>query len=163
MKNRKKKLIAIILFLVVSLIIATILIIFYLSTDIFKSNQTLFLKYFEKNIENLVEIEKIFQDMEYEKKLKNSKYLEEIQLKFNYIEDCGTTSENTSNIINELKLTLEGQVDNVNKYNYKDIKLYHIIVCNNIRTFKFSFKNRTPANNCKNYIRFLIIPNLKLY
>ena len=123
MTRKKRRTLIISILVVILLIIATSLIILYLNTDMFKSNQTLFLKYFGNNTENIKEIEKIFENTEYENLLKNSKYLEETEIKVNYTEDYGTTSENTSNSINNLKLIIEGQVDNVNQYIYKDVKL----------------------------------------
>lgn len=123
MTKKKRKILIISILLVTLLIIATLLIVLYFNTDMFKSNQTLFLKYFGKNIENVKEIEKIFENAEYEKSLETKKYTEDIQIKANYTENYGTTSESTSNSINNLKLTIEGQTDNANKYNYKDIKL----------------------------------------
>ena len=123
MTKKKRRILMISILVVTLLMIVTSLIILYLNTDMFKSNQTLFLKYFGKNTEIIKEIEKISEKTEYENLLKNSKYIEEIEMKVNYTQDYGTTSENTSNSINDLKLTIEGQIDNVNKYNYKDIKL----------------------------------------
>lgn len=123
MTKKKRKILIISILLVTLLIIATLLIVLYLNTDMFKSNQTLFFKYFGKNLENVKEIEKILENTEYEKSLENRKYTEDIQIKANYTEDYGTTLESTSNSINNLKLTIEEQTDNANKYNYKDIKL----------------------------------------
>lgn len=123
MTKKKRKTLIISSLIMVVLIIVTSLTILYLNTDMFKSNQTLFLKYFGKNIENIKQIENILKKTQYENILKNSKYIEEAEIKVNYTEDYGTTLENTSNSINSLKLKIEGQVDNINQYNYKDIKL----------------------------------------
>ena len=41
----------------------------------------------------------------------------------NYIENYGTTLENTDNEINKLKLTIDGETDKETDYQYKDIKL----------------------------------------
>lgn len=123
MTKKKRRTLTITIFVIILLLIVTSLIIVYVKTDMFKPNQTLFFKYFEKNTEIIKEIENIFENTEYENLVKNSKYIENIEMKVNYTEDYGTTSENTSNSINDLKLIIEGQVDNANKYNYKDIKL----------------------------------------
>ena len=123
MTKKKKKTLMISSLIVILLIIVSSLIILYIKTDMFKSNQTLFLKYLGENTEIIKEIEKISENTEYENLLENSKYTENVEMEVNYTEDYGTTSENTNNSINDLKLTIEGQVDNVNKYNYKDIKL----------------------------------------
>ena len=123
MTKKKRRTLLISILVVLLLIIVVSLVILYLNTDIFKSNQTLFFKYLGKNTEIIKEIEKIYGNTGYEDLLENSKYTQDIEMKVNYTEDYGTTSENTSNIINNLKLTIEGQIDNVNKYNYKDVKL----------------------------------------
>lgn len=120
-KKRKTLLIAIVVFFI--LIIATTLIILYLNTDLFKSNETLFLKYVGKNVQNIETIEKIFENTDYNNLLETSKYTEETEVKVNYTKNLGITSEDTSNAINKLKLQIEGQTDKTNQYNYKDIKL----------------------------------------
>lgn len=120
-KKRKTLLIAIVVFFI--LIIATTLIILYLNTDLFKSNETLFFKYVGKNAQNIEAIEKTFENTDYNNLLETSKYTEETEVKVNYTKNLGTTSEDTSNAINKLKLQIEGQTDKTNQYNYKDIKL----------------------------------------
>lgn len=125
MMTRKKRItLAITISVVIVLTIAITLILLYLNTDMFKSNQTLFLKYFGKNSENIKGIEKIFENTEYEQSLENNKYLEESEIKINYTENYGTTLESTNNSINNLKLTINEQVDKANQYNYKDFKLW---------------------------------------
>lgn len=124
MTRKKRRTLIISILVVILLIITTSLIILYLNTDMFKSNQTLFFKYFGNNTQNIKEIEKIFENTEYENSLENNKYLEETEIKINYTQNYGTTSEDTSNNINNLKLTINGQVDKANQYNYKDVKLW---------------------------------------
>ena len=48
---------------------------------------------------------------------------ETIETKINYTEKIGTTEENTENSINNLKIISNGQIDNNNNYNYKNIEL----------------------------------------
>lgn len=120
-KKRKILVIAIVVFFI--LIIATTLIILYLNTDLFKTNETLFLKYVGKNAQNIENIEKIFENTDYNNLLETNKYTEETEVKVNYTKNLETTSEDTSNAINKLKLQIEGQTDKTNQYNYKDIKL----------------------------------------
>lgn len=89
----------------------------------FKSNKTLFFKYFGKNSENIKEIEEIFESTEYEKNLQNNKYTDDINIKVNYTNNLQTTSEDNSNTINNVKLLIKGEEDKNNKYSYKDFKL----------------------------------------
>lgn len=124
MMPRKKRIalaIAIPSIIVIIIIITGILL--YLNTDMFKSNKTLFFKYFEKNSENIKEIEEIFESTEYEKNLQNNKYTDDINIKVNYTNNLQTTSEDNSNTINNVKLLIKGEEDKNNKYSYKDFKL----------------------------------------
>lgn len=124
MMPRKKRIalaIAIPSIIVIIIIITGILL--YLNTDMFKSNKTLFFKYFGKNSENIKEIEEIFESTEYEKNLQNNKYTDDINIKVNYTNNLQTTSEDNSNTINNVKLLIKGEEDENNKYSYKDFKL----------------------------------------
>lgn len=124
MMPRKKRIalaIAIPSIIVIIIIITGILL--YLNTDMFKSNKTLFFKYFGKNSENIKEIEEIFESTEYEKNLQNNKYTDDINIKVNYTNNLQTTSEDNSNTINKVKLLIKGEEDKNNKYSYKDFKL----------------------------------------
>lgn len=124
MMPRKKRIalaIAIPSIIVIIIIITGILL--YLNTDMFKSNKTLFFKYFGKNSENIKEIKEIFESTEYEKKLQNNKYTDDINIKVNYTNNLQTTSEDNSNTINNVKLLIKGEEDKNNKYSYKDFKL----------------------------------------
>lgn len=124
MMPRKKRItLAIIIPLIIVLIIAITWMVLYLNTDMFKSNQTLFLKYMGKNVDNAKAVEKIFKNTEYEDLLQNNKYVENSEIKINYTKNLETTSEDTNNSINKLKLTIEGQVDKTSKYDYKNLKL----------------------------------------
>lgn len=123
----RKKRIALALAIAIPSIIVIIIIItgilLYLNTDMFKSNKTLFFKYFGKNSENIKEIEEIFESTEYEKNLQNNKYTDDINIKVNYTNNLQTTSEDDSNTINNVKLLIKGEEDKNNKYSYKDFKL----------------------------------------
>lgn len=124
MMPRKKRIalaIAIPSIIVIIIIITGILL--YLNTDMFKSNKTLFFKYFGKISENIKEIEEIFESTEYEKNLQNNKYTDDINIKVNYTNNLQTTSEDNSNTINNVKLLIKGEEDKNNKYSYKDFKL----------------------------------------
>lgn len=120
---RKKKILVILIItlIIISIVIAFILL--YKNTDIFKSNQTLFLKYVGQNIENLNKNEEIFKKTELDDILQKNSYTENSEIKINYTKNIGTTLENTNNQINKLKLKIEGKTDKENQYDYKNIKL----------------------------------------
>lgn len=117
-KKQKKKMIIIGAVMAVIFMLAAFVAI-YLLTDMFKSNKTLFLKYLGKNAENLETIVETFENQN----TIDNKYEENTEIKVNYTENIGTTSENTDNAINDLKITIDGQTDKQNKYDYKNIKL----------------------------------------
>ncbi len=124
MMPRKKRITVIIIGIVaIILLITTLFILLYNNTDMFRSNQTLFLKYIGKNSENINEIQKIWEKTEFDNLLETSLYTENLELKVNYTKNIGTTAENTTNSINQLKVLVEGQADRRNQYEYKNVKL----------------------------------------
>lgn len=124
MMTRKKRITLIIVIVVlVLLIIGGIFIFLYLNTDMFKSNQTLFVKYLGKNSENIQGLQNIVNKTEYDELLKTNPYNVTSEIKVNYTQNVGTTEENNNNSINQLKMTIEGQTDNNNNYDYRNIKL----------------------------------------
>lgn len=124
MMPRKKRItLMIVIAVVILLAISISIILLYLNTDLFKSNQTLFTKYFANNLENLASIENSNNKTQYEELLNTNPYAENLEMKVNYTKNIGTTSENTANAINTLKIVEEGQVDKTNQYDEKTIKL----------------------------------------
>ncbi len=124
MMPRKKRItLMIVIAVVILLAISISIILLYLNTDLFKSNQTLFTKYFANNLENLASIENSNNKTQYEELLNTNPYAENLEMKINYTKNIGTTSENTANAINTLKIVEEGQVDKTNQYDEKTIKL----------------------------------------
>ena len=124
MVTRKKRgtlLIAIIIILV--LILATVFAILYFTTDNFKSNQTLFVKYMGKTEENYNWIEETIKNIVMSEELKSTPYEESTTIKVNHTKNVGTTSEDTSSNINKMQVTIDGKTDLQNKVDYKDIKL----------------------------------------
>lgn len=106
------------------LIIMTIsLILLYINTDLFRSNANLFVKYFGQNVENIDLIYQKIGESELNQLLQQNKYTTKTKIKMNYLEGIGTTSENTQNSIQQLKLNIEGHKDQKNQYNYQDIHL----------------------------------------
>lgn len=124
MMTRKKRITLIIVIVVlVLLIIGGIFTFLYLNTDMFKSNQTLFVKYLGKNSENIQDLQNIINKTEYDELLKTNPYNVTSEIRVNYTQNVGTTEENNNNSINQLKMTIEGQTDNNNNYDYRNIKL----------------------------------------
>lgn len=123
---RKKRKMIIVIGVISALLFAalvTTLILLYLRTDMFKSNQQLFTKYIGKNVENLGTIYKTIGKSEYQESLQQSKYAMSTEMKINYTENIKTSSESTQNSINQLRLKINSQVDKNNQYNYQDINL----------------------------------------
>lgn len=119
----KKKRIAIISIIVaiIVLIIITTLVVLYLNTDIFKSNQSLFIKYIMQNADN---IDNTVQNLENNNNiLDNKKYTSTTNVKLNYTENTGTSSESSKNSINHYSLLMEGKTDKEAGYNFQNIKV----------------------------------------
>lgn len=121
--RKKRRAIIIVSIILVIIIIVVALALLYLNTDMFKSNDTLFAKYIGQNVENIEALYKEIGKSEYQDLLQQSKYTTETQVKVNYAENIGTSSESTQNSINLLKLKINGQTDHSNNYNYQDIRL----------------------------------------
>ena len=123
MTIKKRITLIIVIVVLVLLIIGGIFTFLYLNTDMFKSNQTLFVKYLGKNSENIQDLQNIVNKTEYDELLKTNPYNVTSEIKVNYTQNVGTTEENNNNSINQLKMTIEGQTDNNNNYDYRNIKL----------------------------------------
>lgn len=121
--KKKRRMIKIVITVFIVIILIAVLVMLYLTTDMFKSDETLFFKYLGKNSENMSEIQNMLKNQDFEDILKSNIYTENDELTINYIEDYGTTSENTDNIINKLKLKINGETDKENDYQYKNIQL----------------------------------------
>ncbi len=116
--------------IVIGCIIAVILIIvgifayFYFTTDFLKSNEALFAKYIRKAAVNVEEILVDNKGVEYDNLLQNNKYLTNIEVTGNYTSGIGTTTEGSQeNVLNNLKLIINGKTDAMNNVDYKDIVL----------------------------------------
>lgn len=123
MTRKKRRVFLIVIIVVILLILATTFVVLYLNTDMFKSSKTLFAKYMGENADNLKALENIISKTEYDMQLETNPYNETIEAKVNYTQNIGTTEENTNNGINQLEVTIEGQTDNNNQYDYRTIKL----------------------------------------
>lgn len=123
--RKKRRLIVLILIILIILIIGVGFTLVYLNTDLFKSNRTLFMKYFSQNFDNISQMSSnLMQKNDYENSLEQSKYTVNTQINVNNTENLGTTEEDTSNVINRLKIVADGQIDKANQYEYQTMNLY---------------------------------------
>lgn len=123
MTRKKKRLIMIGIPSIIILLVIIILGVLYFTTNLFKSEEVLFFEFLEKNSKSIIEIKNAFENEEYDNMLQESNYNQNQELNINYIQNYGTSSESTDNIINKLKLTVSGEKDNNSNYEYKDIRL----------------------------------------
>lgn len=123
MPRKTRRMIMIATIIMIVLVIIVTLVFLYINTDMFKSSSTLFTKYLGQNVENMDSFYQEATTSEYDEMLQQKKYKTESQIKVNYTENIGTTSENTENSINQLKLKISGQTDKSNQYNYQAIQL----------------------------------------
>lgn len=122
-KKKKRKVIIIAFSIIVVLAIISAFVALYLFTDMFKSNKVLFAKYLSQNVTNMQNMQNNFKNSEYDNLLEQNKYTSTTDIKVNYINGLGTTLENTSNAINNLRINVDGQTDLSQGYNYQNIKL----------------------------------------
>ena len=111
---------------VVLLIIIGICVYLYFTTDMFKSNKMLFGKYIQKAAQNVESIAKDSTGESFDSMLDSNKYTSNTEITAKYLNGIGTTAENNQNVINSLKLIINGKIDRTNpddKIDYKDIVL----------------------------------------
>ena len=109
----------------ISLLVITIigiLAFLYLETDAFKTNETLFTKYLAQNFEELDNL-KNNSNSTTKSLLENSKYTSKIDGQIEYIENKDTSDENKNSSVNNIKLKINVQKDNQNKYKYYDMAI----------------------------------------
>lgn len=123
MMPRKKRL-AIIISIVtlIIILIVGILAFLYIKTDAFKTNETLFTKYFIQNF-NIADTLLTDNSSQIQEVLDNNKYTSELTGKLEYTENIGTSDENQKNPVNDAQLKISSQTDKKNNYYYKDIKI----------------------------------------
>ena len=89
-------------------------------TDAFKSDKALFMEYANKNI---IQIKEIFKPIISNENLVMNKYREKISVDIDFIQEIGTSEENSDNVINDLELSVLSEIDKQNNYGYSNIKL----------------------------------------
>ena len=121
-RGRRNKIIIISISIVIIAILITCVVL-YFTTDMFKSNEVLFSKYLGKAAQNLETILVNEKEEAYSNSLKNNKYISTTEITADYTNGIGTTAQNNDNIINNLKLTINGKTDNLGGIDYKDFLL----------------------------------------
>ena len=123
MKARKTRITILIVSILLILIIAIgILVYLYIKTDAFKSNETLFAKYFMQNTE-VLEYIKEEDSLGIENILATNKYTSEITGEIQYTENKETSNENRNSKINDVAIKVDSQIDNTNNYKYRDVTI----------------------------------------
>ena len=142
MQKKGKKIIIKSIILTIIISVATIVVAYFVTNTV-ETEQSKFFKYISQNIDNFNELFEIIDDDNYKEELEKHKYTSEGQLKINYIENIGTSSESTQNPLNNLKIQTQGKVDNENEYNYQNIKLLN--KDENIMQIEYIKENSTSA------------------
>lgn len=122
MPRKKRIAIIVISFIIVLLIVGSIFTYLYLNTDMFKSNQTLFGKYFIQNFDVLSTITQSAAP-EINQTLDENKYTSNLNATVEYTASKNTSDENKNNAINKAQLEIESKTDKTSQYQYKDISL----------------------------------------
>lgn len=123
MPKKSKKTLIIVLIIVVLVVIMGILVYLYLTTDAFKSNESLFVKYMGKAFQNIETLKDDTKGDDYNAMLENNKYLSSTELLANYTANAGTSNESTSNLVNNLKIDITGQTDKSVGFMYANMSL----------------------------------------
>ena len=116
MPRKKRRAILISIILVILIIIATICIVLYATTDMFKSNDVLFGKYTRQLLDNLDDILNEEHMAEMEEILNNNKLTSNTTATVRYNENG-----DSSNPINNIQVNISGEEEKTTGYNYKDI------------------------------------------
>lgn len=120
----RKKRIAILVVSIVLVILAIVgtIIFLYLKTDAFKSNETLFAKYFMQSF-NAIDIIKNNDALGIDNTLNANKYTSELKGKIEYTKNVETNSEDKNSSINQIGLNVKSNIDKSNDYDYKNITI----------------------------------------
>lgn len=118
----RKKRIAIIVTIItlISLLIIGIFAFLYLKTDSFRSNETLFVKYFIQNFSSL-EFLNENENSTINNLLNTNKYTSQVTGNIKYTENIGTSDENTNSPINDVGIKINSNIDKINSYYYSNI------------------------------------------
>lgn len=120
MSSKNKSIIIVVTLIITIAIIASILAIMYLKTDMFKSNDILFSKYFAQNFE-VLDLLNVQSNSEVEGLLETNPYTSNLEANIKYTENIETSDENTDNVINKIGVKITSNIDKPNQYTYRDI------------------------------------------
>lgn len=114
--------------LMITAIVLTILIIIgilgflYLKTDVFKTNEELFAKYFMKGFD-AIDVIKNEDTLGIENTLETNKYTSDLKGNVEYTTNLGTDSEDKNSSINQIGINVKSDIDKTNNYKYQDISI----------------------------------------
>ena len=116
MPRKKRRAILIFVILIILLMIATVCVVLYATTDMFKSNDVLFEKYTRQLLDNLDDVLNEDHMAEMEEILNNNKLTSNTTATINYSENG-----DTSHPINNIQMNISGEEEKTTGYNYKDV------------------------------------------
>ena len=116
MPRKKRRAILIFVILIILLMIATVCVVLYATTDMFKSNDVLFEKYTRQLLDNLDDVLNEDHMAEMEEILNNNKLTSNTTTTINYSENG-----DTSHPINNIQMNISGEEEKTTGYNYKDV------------------------------------------
>ena len=123
MKKNKKSIVVIITAIVVLAIVIATFVFAYFTTDLFKSNKSLFLNYISQNKE-IVDLFKQDESMKtYVEKQKTTPFDVQGTLRFSDSFDTKNLDANVASILKKSSITISGNTDKVNNYTYRSAKL----------------------------------------
>lgn len=120
MSSKNKSIIIVVTLIITIAIIASILAIMYFKTDMFKSNDILFSKYFAQNFE-VLDLLNVKSNSEVEGLLETNPYTSNLEASIKYTENIETSDENTDNVINKIGAKITSNIDKPNQYAYRDV------------------------------------------
>ncbi len=115
MKRTKTKLIIVFL-LITMVLIVSIGVILYATTDMFKSSESLFKKYIGQNLKDIVYVLDVSEEEETIDTLQNNDFSENADINLKYLENQNDKEE-------VFTLEEEGVIENVNEKSYRNIKI----------------------------------------
>ena len=118
MPRKKRRAVKISVIMAILIVIATICIILYNTTDMFKPNNVLFEKYTRQLFNNIDEILDEEHMSEIEEVLNNNKLTSDTTTTVNY-----SANGDTSNPINDVRVDISGEEEKLTGYNYQNIKV----------------------------------------
>lgn len=120
----RKKRIAILVVSIILVILAIVgtIVYLYLKTDAFKSNETLFAKYFIQSF-NAIDTIKNDDLLGIEDTLNTNKYTSELKGKIEYTKNVETNNEDKNSSINQIGLNVKSNIDKSNEYEYKNVTI----------------------------------------